>query len=317
VAEAEIEAARRAGAHILFTIEPGYPAPLAFLEGAPPMLYAKGRLDLLGGSVVAIVGSRQSSAGGMTMARQFAATIGAAGHVIASGLARGIDGIAHQAALPTGTIAVLAGGIDVVYPPEHKALHAEIGELGCLVTEQPLGFQARAQDFPRRNRIISGLARAVVIVEAARRSGTLITARLANEQGREVFAVPGHPLDPRAEGTNMLLKSGATIATSPEDVLAVLDRQTMPRSAALDSSSMADRVGGGDIALRETAGRVLPADALAEVESVLGPAPIAIDEVARATGLPAQVVQVAIMELALAGTIEFHGGQLVSLTRPR
>jgi DNA processing protein len=314
-AETELEAVRKARAHIVFTIEPGYPAALAFLEGAPPMLYAKGRLELLAGSVVAIVGSRQSSAAGLTMARQFAGTIGVAGHVIASGLARGIDGAAHRAAIETGTIAVLAGGLDVFYPPEHRELQGEIGERGCLVTEQPLGFQARAQDFPRRNRIISGLSRAVVVVEAAKRSGTLITARLANEQGREVFAVPGHPLDPRAEGTNKLIKDGATIATGPDDVLSVLGRQSIVRSVELDSSDLSGMTepraaGAGPVPTE------VPDDALAEVERVLGPAPIAIDEVARATGLPARVVQVAVMELALAGAIEFHGGQLISLNRP-
>jgi DNA processing protein len=201
------------------------------------------------------------------------------------------------------------------YPPEHRELQGEIGERGCLVTEQPLGFQARAQDFPRRNRIISGLSRAVVVVEAAKRSGTLITARLANEQGREVFAVPGHPLDPRAEGTNKLIKDGATIATGPDDVLSVLGRQSIVRSVELDSSDLSGMTepraaGAGPVPTE------VPDDALAEVERVLGPAPIAIDEVARATGLPARVVQVAVMELALAGAIEFHGGQLISLNRP-
>ena len=169
--------------------------------------------------MLAIVGARNGSAAGQKLARLFASRIGAAGFVIVSGLARGIDAAAHEAALDTGTVAVLAGGPDNVYPPEHAKLQRAIAERGCLVTENPPGFVPRAQDFPRRNRIISGVALGVLIVEAARRSGTLITARMAGEQGREVFAVPGHPLDPRAEGTNGLLKSGATLVTEPDDIL--------------------------------------------------------------------------------------------------
>ena len=221
-AEAELEAAERIGARPLFTIEPGYPPALAVLPVPPPLLYVKGEAGHLLRPMLAIVGARNGSAAGQKLARLFAARIGAAGIVIASGLARGIDAAAHEAALATGTVAVVAGGIDVVYPPEHERLQAEIGERGCLVSEQPPGFVPRAKDFPRRNRIISGVSLGVVIVEAARRSGTLITARMAAEQGREVFAVPGHPLDPRAEGTNRLLKTGATLVTEPEDVLEAL-----------------------------------------------------------------------------------------------
>lgn len=320
-AEVEIEAARRAGIHLLFTIEPGYPAPLAFAEGAPPMLYAKGRLELLAKPAIAVVGSRQSSANGVQLARRFSASFGQAGYVVCSGLARGIDAAAHLAALETGTIAVLAGGLDVVYPPEHRDLQAAIGERGCLISEQPLGFQPRAQDFPRRNRIISGIARAVVVIEAARRSGTLITARTANEQGREVFAVPGHPLDPRAEGTNQLIKDGASMATSADDVLEAMARQHgSPPFRAFEEPSVAGlgfpyatATGAAVIppsVLRQDAG---PRDALAEVRQALGPAPVNIDEITRATGLPSRDVQIAIMELALAGTVEFHGSQLVSL----
>ena len=313
-AEAELAAAAKAGVQIVFAIEPGYPAALAFLEGAPPMLYARGRIELLNATIVAIVGSRQSSAAGMQLARQFAGGFGAAGVVVASGLARGIDGAAHQAALETGTVAVLAGGVDVVYPPEHSTLQREIGERGCLIAEQPLGFQPRAQDFPRRNRIISGIARAVVIVEAARRSGSLITARLAAEQGREVFAVPGHPLDPRAEGTNQLLKDGAAMATGPQDVLAAIAHQ-------IAAPAGADTRRQPDPTLREAAppkplGESEAIEAIGQVERVLGPAPVAIDDIGRATGLPIRSVQVAVMELALAGRLEFHGAQLVSLRMP-
>ncbi len=343
-AEAEIEATRRAGAQLVFNIEPGFPAPLAFTEGAPPLLYVKGRVELLGRPMIAVVGSRQASAAGIKLARMFADAFGTAGYVVCSGLARGIDAAAHQATLTSGTVAVLAGGIDNIYPPEHAALHADIGERGCLVSEQPVGFQPRAQDFPRRNRIISGMARAVVVVEAARRSGTLITARLANEQGRDVFAVPGHPLDPRAEGTNQLIKDGAGIATSPEDVLQALTThraalRVKPEGAFEPSSrleaGLAPAATGAGVSLQVeipprvdillpgklSSVRTLPgadasSSALSLVEQALGPAPVNIDEIVRATGLPARLVQVAIMELALVGAVEFHGSQLVSL-KPR
>lgn len=188
-AEAELEAAQRIGARPLFTIEPGYPAALASIDVPPPLLYVKGNAGHLIRPMVAIVGARNGSAAGQKLARLFAARIGEAGFVIASGLARGIDAAAHEAALPHGTVAVLAGGVDNIYPPENASLHRRIGESGCLLSENPPGFQPRAQDFPRRNRIISGVSLGVVIIEAARRSGTLITARMAAEQGREVFAV--------------------------------------------------------------------------------------------------------------------------------
>ena len=221
-ARSELEAADRIGAHPLFTIEPGYPPALAALEAPPPLLYVKGDIGLLARPMVAIVGARNASGAGQKLARMFASALGRAGYVIASGLARGIDAAAHEAALDSGTVAVLAGGLDNIYPPEHAELQHQIGTRGCLVSENPPGFVPRAQDFPRRNRIISGVALGVLIVEAARRSGTLITARAAADQGRVVFAVPGHPLDPRAEGTNRLLKDGATLATEPDDVIEAL-----------------------------------------------------------------------------------------------
>lgn len=191
-AETELAAAAKIGATPLFTIEPGYPAVLAATDHPPPMIYTKGRTEQLNRIAIAIVGSRKCSAAGTAFARQLAADLGQQGIVITSGLARGIDGAAHRAAIATGTIAVLAGGIDNVYPPEHRDLQDEIAAVGCLVSECPPGFKPRGQDFPRRNRIISGLSYGVVIVEAARRSGSLTTARLAGEQGRDVFAVPGH-----------------------------------------------------------------------------------------------------------------------------
>lgn len=221
-AEAELEAAERIGASLLFSLEPAYPVALAAVDAPPPLIYVKGDAALLARAAVAIVGSRQCSAAGHKLAGRFARALGEAGLVIASGLARGIDAAAHEAALATGTIAVVAGGIDNIYPPEHADLHRRIAGSGCIVSEMPPGFTPRAQDFPRRNRIISGLSRGVLVIEAARRSGTLVTARLAGEQGREVFAVPGNPLDPRAEGTNRLLKSGATLVTEADDIIEAL-----------------------------------------------------------------------------------------------
>ena len=309
-AEAELDAAAKIGASPLFTIEPGYPPALAAVDAPPPLLYVKGNVGHLTRPMVAIVGARNASAAGQKLARQFARALGQAGFVIASGLARGIDGAAHEAALDTGTVAVLAGGIDNIYPPENAALQDQIATRGCLVTENPPGFVPRAQDFPRRNRIISGVSLGVLIVEAARRSGTLITARMAGEQGRDVFAVPGHPLDPRAEGTNALLKSGATLATEPEDIIGTLAPMLQVRlplgeanaseapAPLSDSRAEFPQVGDAD---RE---RLLAA---------LGPAPVDMDALARATGLPARMIQVGLLELALAGRIERHGQQLVSL----
>ena len=321
-AEAELEAAANAGVQLIFTIEPGYPKSLAFTEGAPPLLYVKGRTELLTTPSIAVVGSRSASAGGLRLARTFSSSFGQAGYVVCSGLARGIDAAAHENSIDTGTIAVLAGGLDIFYPPEHRDLQAAIAERGCLVSEQALGFQPRAQDFPRRNRIISGIALAVVVIEAAKRSGTLITARLANEQGRDVFAVPGHPLDPRAEGTNQLLKDGALLATSADDVLEALARQhTAPSFRAFeDMTSTSTPFGELTPASSRpphfpepAPPRADPSDVIQAVRTVLGPAPVSIDEITRATGLPAREVQVAIMELALTGSVEMHGSQLVSL----
>lgn len=313
VAEAELESAARIGARPLFTIEPGYPPALAAVDAPPPLLYVKGNAGHLTRPMVAIVGARNGSAAGQKLARLFASHLGTAGFVIASGLARGIDAAAHDAALTTGTVAVVAGGIDNIYPPENADLQREIGERGCLVTENPPGFVPRAQDFPRRNRIISGLSMGVLIVEAARRSGTLITARMAGEQGREVFAIPGHPLDPRAEGTNALIKSGATMVTEPEDVLSAL--APMLREGLGPASPAAP--GGLSPAGAEPPSppREVPQTRDGDRErllAALGPAPIDIDELGRATGLPARAIQIALLELALAGRVERHGHQLVS-----
>ncbi len=306
-AKAELEAAQAGGAQPIFTIEPNYPARLAMLDAPPPLLYVKGRTGLLNAPSVAIVGSRESSAAGVKLARHFAKGLGDAGYVVVSGLARGIDGAAHETALAGGTVAVLAGGLDIVYPPEHRTLQERIGIEGCLVSEQRPGFTPRGQDFPKRNRIISGIASGVIIIEAAARSGTLVTARYAAEQGREVFAVPGHPLDPRAEGTNRLIKNGATLVTEVGDVLSILAPLTGLREAQPVPDPFPQPVsppampppefGDGD---RD------------RVWQALGPAPVDVGAIIEATGLPVRVVQIALMELELAGRLTRPGPGLVA-----
>jgi DNA processing protein len=311
-AESELEGAAGIGARALIVGEPGYPEALAAIDPPPPLIYVKGNAGHLARPMLAIVGARDGSAAGQKLARLFASRIGAAGFVIVSGLARGIDAAAHEAALPTGTVAVLAGGPDNVYPPEHAILHRRIAEEGCLVTENPPGFAPRAQDFPRRNRIISGLALAVLIVEAARRSGTLVTARMASEQGREVFAIPGHPLDPRAEGTNRLLKSGATLVTEPEDVLQALAPLLREPLSPITGSQHAARQEALPLDAPQLPASLVEADRARLIEA-LGPAPIDVDELARVTGMPPRTIQIGLLELALAGRIERHGHHLVSL----
>jgi DNA processing protein len=325
-AEKELEIASRAGAVSLFTIEPNYPALLARIEAPPPMLYVKGRLDLLNMPAIAIVGSRQCSAAGAQLTRRFADELAQAGFVVVSGLARGIDRAAHDAALSRGTVAVLAGGVDWIYPPEHAELQERIGREGCLVTERQPGLQPRGKDFPRRNRIIAGLAHGVVIVEAAMRSGTLVTARYANDHGREVFALPGHPLDPRAAGTNGLIKQGAMLVTEPAEVLEVLQPIVgrKHRPAAHDGCGGAthfdthpdNSIQAGPII--KSASPQQPssrdaADVMRAVLTALGPAPTGVDAITRATGLDVQSVQIALLELDLAGRIERQGLSLVAL----
>ena len=258
---------------------------------------------------VAIVGSRQASAAGHKLARQFAAELGRAGFVIASGLARGIDGAAHEAALLTGTVAVVAGGIDIIYPPEHAELTQRIAEKGCIISEMPPGFVPRAKEFPRRNRIIAGVSLGVLVVEAARRSGTLVTARLAAELGREVFAIPGHPLDPRAEGTNQLLKSGAVFVTEAADLIAALQpmiEQPVDRALAHERDPLPAPFDEPSLSHSDRQ-RVL---------SALGPHPSDVDEIGRVAGLSARAVRLVLVELDLAGRIERHGQHLVSLLPP-
>ncbi len=307
--ERELERARKSGAKPIFTIEPGYPPALASIEAPPPLLYVRGDAAVLTRPAVAIVGSRQASAAGHKLTRQFASGLGEAGYVVVSGLARGIDAVAHEMTLDTGTIAVVAGGVDIIYPPENAALTQAIAEKGAIVSDMPPGFQPRAKDFPRRNRIISGISLGVLVIEAAKRSGTLVTARLAGEQGREVFAVPGHPLDPRAEGTNALLKRGATLVTESADIIEAL----APLSGLAPSAAFAEQ----HPANAWQAPPPLPPPLLNDgdrtrVLDALGPAPVDIDALMRATELDARSLNVVLMELDLAGRIVRHGGGLLS-----
>jgi DNA processing protein len=307
-AAAELERAVRIGATLTAVGEAGYPPWLAHAPAAPPLLYVKGARPLAAQPIVAIVGARNGSAAGHRIASDIATGLGAAGIVVASGLARGIDGAAHRAALDAGTIAVVAGGLDVIYPPEHADLQAAIGERGLLVSERPPGLEPRAQDFPRRNRIIAGVAVAVVVVEAARRSGSLITARLAAELGREVLAVPGNPLDPRAEGTNGLIKNGATLVASAADVIESVGH-VLDRPPADPSIMMGEPEDERDEVAWET-----PAEAQrARLIEALGVAPISLDEIARATAIPIAAVRAGVLELDIAGRVFRHPGNLVSL----
>lgn len=303
-AVAETEATERLGARLVALPDPDYPAWLRQIDGAPPILTVRGSPGVLVRPAIGIVGSRNASVAGRKMAALLARGLGEEGFVVASGLARGIDAAAHEAALPAGTIAVFAGGIDRIYPPEHAMLAEAIASGGgALITEAPLGLEPRARDFPRRNRIVSGLSLGIVVVEAAERSGTLITARFAGEQGRVVFAVPGSPLDPRAAGTNRLLKDGAILTTEVADIVAIV----APMMGATAPPPAAP-------ALPLFEAEAEPTDrSLGLVLEALGPSPMAIDEIVRFTGLAVGEVQTALLELDLAGRIERHVGQRVSL----
>ncbi len=303
-AERELQAAKSAGVTLVALGEPDYPQRLQMIDDAPPLLAVRGKAAALSSPMVAIVGARNASAAGVRFAERLARDLGAAGYTTASGLARGIDAAAHRASLASGTIAVLAGGHDHIYPPEHADLAEAILEEGALISEMPLGWEPRARDFPRRNRLISGLAAGVVIVEAAKRSGSLITARFALEQGREVFAVPGSPLDPRAEGSNGLLKQGATLVTEAGDVITVL-RPIL----------------GQPIELTAEEPEAVPPSSASEVGSsersriigLLGPTPVSVDDLVRLAGSSPAIVRTVLLELELAGRLERHGGALVSL----
>ncbi len=297
-AEAEMEQVAALGARHLHLAQAAYPAQLAATPDAPPVLIVKGDMALAGRPMVAMVGARNASAAGRTLARGIAQDLGAAGFVIVSGMARGIDAAAHEGALPSGTIACIAGGIDIAYPPENHALQQAVGETGLLLAEQPPGIEPQARHFPRRNRLIVGLAEGVLVVEAAAGSGSLISARLAGDYGREVMAVPGHPADPRSHGGNRLLRDGAALVENAADVLAVLRPfASLPVAAPLREPVLP--------LLPDT-----PANDLMLFE-LLG-APVAVDELVRQSGLSAAMVMSMLADMELDGRIARHAGGRVS-----
>lgn len=302
-AEAEIERAKRLGVHFVAAGEDGYPPRLATIDDAPPLLAIRGRNEALMASMIAIVGARNASAAGMKFAQTLAHDLAEAGFIIVSGLARGIDQAAHRASLHSGTVAVLAGGHSRIYPPEHEnLLQSIVAGSGAAISEMPLEHGPRAADFPRRNRLISGAAAGVVILEAAQRSGSLITARMAAEQGREVFAVPGSPLDPRSSGANDLIKQGAALVTSADDIITVVNPiLRRPLETPLDEPGAA---GFGDDLDASERGRIV---------SLLGPTPVSIDDLIRLSGAPAATVRVVLLELDLAGRLDRQRGGLVAL----
>ena len=334
-AERELDAAHRLGVQFIALGEPDYPPLLKTVDGAPPLLSVRGRTDLFRNPFVAIVGSRNASGAGRSFTEKLAKGLTNHGFGIVSGLARGIDTRAHEASIGFATVAVLAGGLDKPYPPENVALMERIAAEGVVVSEMPLGWEARGRDFPRRNRIISGIAYGTVIIEAARKSGSLITARFALEQGREVFAVPGSPLDPRAEGTNDLLRQKATMCASVEDVVDVLlpmieapdlfgerlagEAPAMPRyhDEPLWDELLADEIAIPEAAipleLEEEAAPAAFGSSRERVLSALGPSPLDLDDLVRLSGASLRDVQSVVLDLDLEGRIERHGGNRVSL----
>ena len=306
-AEREMAAANKLGVDFVALGETAYPARLQMIDDAPPLMAVRGHTAVLTQPMVAVVGSRNASGAGLKFTQQIARELGEAGFAVTSGLARGIDAAAHHASLATGTVAVLAGGHDHIYPPEHITLLEAILPSGAAISEMPFGWEPRARDFPRRNRLISGLSLGVVIVEAAKRSGSLITARFALEQGREVFAVPGSPLDPRAEGTNGLIKQGATPVTETADIISVLRPIVEQKEMPVREPQSTSPEGG-------TAETAEPApDERARIINLLGPAPVQIDDLIRLSKSSPAVVRMVLLELDIAGRLERHGGGLVSL----
>ncbi|MEL7100505.1 MAG: DNA-processing protein DprA [Pseudomonadota bacterium] len=302
--EAELKAGSAAGAFLLSDTDPAYPAALREIEDAPPFLWARGRAELLAQPALALVGARNASSVGTRMAQGLARGLGDHGFVIASGLARGIDAAAHAAAIQTGTIAVLAGGVDVLYPAENAVLGDKIAEHGLILSEAPMGLQPMARHFPARNRIISGLSQATIVVEAAAKSGSLITARGALDQGREVLAVPGNPFDARAAGCNMLIRDGATLVRNSADVLEALDPIAPP----------APQLPLGHPDAPSTSARPLRDVAAlhGEILGRLGPTPVAEDQLIRDLGRAAGEVGTALTELELEGRIDRQPGGLLS-----
>jgi len=300
--EREVAAVRAAGARYLFHDLPGYPALLGEIESAPPIVTVRGDQTLAAKPCVALVGARNASAAAVKLARDFAHALGDAGFVVVSGLARGIDGAAHEGALPA-TIGVIASGIDIAYPPQHVELQERIACEGLLIAEQPPGTEPRGSHFPSRNRIIAGLALGTLVVEAAPKSGSLITARLTGEAGREVMAIPGSPLDARSHGCNQLIREGAVLVQTPQDVVELLSGfDGTPRSTLREAQP--DHFGADD---------EIVADDPADISALLTTAPVAVDELVRQSGETAGAVQLALLELEIAGRLLRHAGGRVSL----
>ncbi|MDP6787418.1 MAG: DNA-processing protein DprA [Rhodospirillales bacterium] len=308
VAEREMEAQEAIGAVLVARVEPAYPPNMFHIEDAPPLIGVLGQGHLLARPIVAVVGARNASLNGRRFAERLAADLGKGVFVVVSGLARGIDASAHAGALETGTVAVVAGGIDVIYPKENERLYGEIAERGAIISEIEPGTSPQARHFPRRNRLISGMALGVVVVEASLRSGSLITARLALEQGREVFAVPGSPLDPRARGTNDLLRQGATMCESAEDIIRTLDDTLrMPLS---------ERKTPGVVGVRADSPSLGEIDsARAAILEYLSPTPVMVDEIIRNGHFSPAVVSMVLLELELAGRLERQPGNQVALIK--
>ena len=298
-AEREIAQVEKLGGKFLALGQGLYPRLLAEMEDAPPLLIAKGNLNLLDRQAVAIVGARNASAAACRFARGLAHDLGQNELVVVSGLARGIDSAAHDGAIECGTVGVIAGGIDVFYPPENKERQEDVSKRGLVIAEMPPGTEPRARHFPYRNRIIAGMSSGTVVVEAAPRSGSLITARLAAEAGREVMAVPGSPLDPRAQGCNQLIRDGATLIQTAADVVEAI----RPFASQVRSPTQ-----GFELAPEPINGH----DALALVEELLGPSPVPVDEIIRLSGASSGAVQMALLELDLAGRLDRHAGGKVS-----
>ena len=297
----EIEQTEKYGGKFITADDKIFPQGLGALTPPPPIITVIGNLSLLNKPMLAMVGARNASMAGMKMAQNLARNLGNAGYVIVSGLARGIDGAAHMAALETGTIAVVAGGIDHIYPPEHEGLYHKIAESGVIISENPFGAKVFARDFPRRNRIISALSLGTIVVEAEEKSGSLITARFANEQGREVMAVPGSPLDPRAAGPNNLIKQGASLVTSHQDVLENISSQ-FKLSAIDEYEYQGHKEYNSDDALKQ------------KIEELLSPVPISLDEICRYSGYSWRIIAAIIIELELEGKAFLKSGNMVSNT---
>nr|WP_111298968.1 DNA-processing protein DprA [Paracoccus saliphilus] len=315
VAAAELAAGRRAGARLLRIDDPVYPDILRQIGNAPPVLWVQGDPAWLSRDVIAVIGARNASSLGLRMARGMAAGLGEAGFTVVAGLARGVDTAAHQASLPTGTIAVMAGGIDVIYPLENAVLAAQIAQTGVLISEQPPGTEPAARHFPTRNRIVSGLSRAVVVIEAAHRSGTLITARNALDQGREVMAVPGHPMDARASGCNALIRDGATLVRSAADVADALRAVTAADAPRLSAFAVPlprpQAITGGTVAAVDRPDASGPVQLEGRILSRLGPSPTEENDLIRDLGVSASVASSAILSLELQGRVtRLAGGRL-------